>query len=102
MFVCKNEDINKIKDKIYYELKKKFPSYRFGMKYYKETENQPWDWMIVNILSKGLKESELREIDELCFSLQKMRNNERINVKGLVDYIESEYDNKPINQLEFS
>ena len=101
MFVSKNEDLNKIKDKIYYALKEKFPNYRFSMKYIAKSDKQEWDWMIVNILTKGIKENDLREIDQICYNLQKMRDNKIATNKGLVDYIEAEHDSNPINQLNF-
>lgn len=101
MFVSKDENINQIKDKLYYKLKEKFPQLRFGLKYYPRTEKQTWDYMIVRVLNKNVKETTQREIDNLCFELQKMRGLEPLNKDGLVDYIDSECDNTFCNQLTF-
>lgn len=101
MFESKDQETIKIKDKIYKKLKDKFPTIRFGIKYIPKSEKQEWDWVIVSVLTKGVKESTLREIDDLCFELQRMRKNKPTNKKGLADYIESEYEIKPINQLNF-
>lgn len=102
MFISKNTEVNKLKDEIYKRLKEQFPTIRFGIKYYPKTDKQDWDWVIINILTKGVKENILREIDNLCFEMQRMRLNKPTNKKGLADYIESEYDNTPINQFTFS
>lgn len=101
MFVSKNIEVNKIKDDIYKRLKDRFPSIRFGIKYFPKTDKQDWDWVIINILTKGVKESDLREIDNLCVEMSRMHLNKPTNEKGIVDYVESEYDMKPINQFSF-
>lgn len=101
MFETKNQEVIKIKDGIYKKLKDNFPTIRFGIKYFPKSEKQEWDWVIISILTKGVKETVLREIDDLCFEMQKMRNNKPVNKKGFADYIESEYETKPINQLSF-
>ena len=101
MFVSKNTEVNEIKDNIYKKLKDKFPSLRFSIKYYPKSDKQDWDWVIVSVLTKGVRETDLREIDNLCVEMSRMQYNKPTNKKGFADYVESDYDSKPINQFSF-